>query len=164
MFALGAFVGWYMKKRDTTLKAGVYTGIIILSIAGVVLTYIVHLKYLQPGLDPTIVPEIKRNGWLYIPYFPIVLGFCLIMAYFLSLKQLGLADKLLSCVGQMSMEVYLLHTQFIQLTRSLTNEYLLSKTVVGGILVIMSFVCAYYLHKVNSICMKMIFKKCGFRV
>lgn len=162
VFALGVFVGWYMNNRGTVIKAMAYKGILILAITGIVLTYIVHLKYCQPRLDPTIVPEIKKTGWLYFPYFPIVLGFCLILAYFLSFKQLKFVDKSLSCIGQMSLEIYLLHTQFIQLTRYLTNEYLLSKSIVGSILVIMSFICAYYLHKINSKCMRMILNKCGY--
>lgn len=53
-------------------------------------------------------------------------------------------------IGAMSLEVYLLHGQFIILARNVTNEYSLNKPLVGGALVILSFVVAYYVHKGNE--------------
>ena len=59
------------------------------------------------------------------------------------------ARKILAWVGAMSLEVYLLHGQFIVLARNITNEYGLSKPLTGGALVILSFFVAYGVHKVN---------------
>lgn len=67
--------------------------------------------------------------------------------------------ELLSLIGKMSMEVYLIHLLFISLARYLTDTYNLSKPIFGGILIIFSFVLSYYVHKGNTIVMNTLKKK-----
>ena len=82
-------------------------------------------------------------------YTFLVTGFCLIITYILSFKQMNNVNKVLRLVGSMSIEVYLLHGQFINLTRYITNTYNLSKPLIGIILVLFSFVVAYWTHLLN---------------
>ena len=56
----------------------------------------------------------------------------------------------------MSIEVYLLHGQFIVLTRTLTNEYGWSKPLVGSILITACFILCWYVHKFNTWVMDML--------
>lgn len=49
----------------------------------------------------------------------------------------------------MSIEIYLLHGQFISLTRYWTNEYGWSKPLVGAVMIVSCFVMSWYVHKLN---------------
>lgn len=92
-----------------------------------------------------VVPDIKITGWLFHPYIFMVTGFCLLACQLLKCE-LRPVNTLLRWVGGMSLEVYLIHGQFIALTRYITNEYALSKPLVGAVLVPLSFLVAWGLH------------------
>ena len=49
----------------------------------------------------------------------------------------------------MSLEVYLLHGQFIELTRYLSDLYGYNKAILGVVLVTISFAVAYAMHLIN---------------
>ncbi len=108
-----------------------------------------YYTFMQPGLDPTVIPECKLNGCLFRPYFLIVVGFSWLMARIIQIDSMKYARVFLAWVGAMSLEVYLLHSQFIAMARHITNEYGLSKPLVGGMLVILSFLVAWFVHKLN---------------
>jgi len=147
VFLLGAIIGKLLKEKQKEKK--IVTLFIILLIIGCALSVYAFYKYNEPYLDPFCIPAIKLNGWLFIPYIFIVTGFCLITAYLLSYKKMGNINKLLRLIGSMSLEVYLLHGQFITLTRYISNTYGLSKPLIGIILVFFSFFVAYWIHLLN---------------
>ena len=125
--------------------------IIYVSLAiGLGLTIWSYYAFMQTDLDPTVVPERKLNGWLFRPYFLMVVGFSVLMAWIIGLDRMKHIRKLLSWIGAMSLEVYLLHGQFIALARGITDEYGLSKPLVGGAMVILSFFVAYAVHVANK--------------
>lgn len=105
--------------------------------------------YHNPPCEQMEIPEIKKTGWLFIPYIFIVTYSCLALCCFFEKKCIKPLIPLLKHVGIMSIEIYLLHGQFISLTRFLTNEYGLSKPLLGTIMIIMCFIISWYMHKVN---------------
>lgn len=147
VFFLGAVVGKLLKENVKEKKIDYF--FLLLFCIGCGLSIYAYHKYNEPNLDPSIMPVIKLNGWLFIPYIFLVTGFCLIIAYILSFKQISCINKPLKLIGSMSLEVYLLHGQFIVLTRYITNTYNLSKPLIGVILVLFSFVVAYWIHLLN---------------
>lgn len=147
VFFLGAIVGKLLKENVKEKKIDYF--FLLLFCIGCGLSIYAYHKYNEPNLDPFIVPVIKLNGWLFIPYIFIVTGFCIITSYLLSLKKMDNINKLLKLIGSMSLEVYLLHGQFINLTRYITNTYNLSKPLIGIVLVSLSFIVAYWVHLLN---------------
>lgn len=147
VFFLGAIVGKLLKENVKERKIDYF--FLLLFCIGCGLSIYAYHKYNQPNLGSSIMPIIKFNGWLFIPYILLVTGFCLIITYILSFKQMNYINKLLRWIGSMSLEVYLLHVQFINLTRYITNTYNLSKPLIGIILVLFSFVVAYWVHLLN---------------
>ncbi len=93
------------------------------------------------------------NGWAYIPYVFIVIGFSLFCCMIIRRIPNGLV-KYLSIVGGMSIEVYLIHFQFIDLTRFITDDYNLNKPLIGLCLILLCFIVAYFVHEVNERMMK----------
>lgn len=73
----------------------------------------------------------------------------MLTSYILSFTKIEIINKSLKLIGGMSLEVYLLHGQFISLTRYVTDTYGLSKPLVGVVLVTFSFVVAYWIHLLN---------------
>lgn len=146
-FFLGAIIGNLLKENVKERKIDYF--FLLLFFIGCGLSIYAYHKYNEPNLDPSIMPVIKLNGWLFIPYIFLVTGFCLIITYILSFKQMNNVNRVLRLVGSMSIEIYLLHGQFISLTRYITNTYNLSKPLIGIILVLFSFVVAYWVHLLN---------------
>lgn len=121
--------------------------LIFATIVGCIMCIGAGYIYSQPNLDPTIRPEIVKNGWKFFPYFWIVPGACMMLgSLFLSFK---IFNPILRWVGAMSLEVYLLHGQFIELTRYLSDLYGYNKAILGAILVTISFAVAYAMHLIN---------------
>ena len=147
VFLLGAIIGRLIK--DNVEDKRINISYILLFIIGCCMSVYAYIKYNQPNLDPFVVPEIKLNGWLFIPYIFIVTGFCVLISYILSFRKMDTINKFLRLIGGMSLEVYLLHGQFINLTRYLTDTYGLSKSLTGVVLITFSFVVAYWVHLLN---------------
>lgn len=147
VFLLGVIIGRLIKNNIEDKRINI--SFILLFIMGCSMSVYAYIKYNQPNLDPYIVPEIKLNGWLFIPYIFIVTGFCMLTSYILSFTKIEIINKSLKLIGGMSLEVYLLHGQFISLTRYITDTYGLSKPLVGVVLVTFSFVVAYWIHLLN---------------
>lgn len=147
VFFLGALVGkWLFADNIKQVGGAKLILLLILSIATSIWAY---LKYHEEGLPPNIVSTIVQNGWIFRPFFFMVIPFSLFSAFLLSLNGMGKIRKFLSLIGAMSLEVYLLHIQFIILARNITNEYSLNKPIIGGSLVVVSFFVSYYVHKCN---------------
>lgn len=149
-FFLGAVIGKMLKEGFSLDSQNVVNTVSLISfLIGVGLS-VYAFQYRNPVcLDPSAVPEIKKTGWLFIPYVFMVTYFCMLLCYVFGriwMKRLLLPLKM---VGGMSIEVYLLHGQFISLTRYLTNEYGLSKPLLGLALVSLSFVFSWLVHRLN---------------
>lgn len=152
VFFLGAMVGKWIFTDDVKLSGGVIP--LLLLISSVAICAWADIYYYEDGLDPYTTPIIKLNGWLFRPYIFMVIPFCLFAAYFISVKNIDKVRSFLRLIGTMSLEVYLLHGQFIVLARNITNEYSLNKPLIGGCLVIVSFLVAYAVHKGNELVSK----------
>lgn len=148
VFFLGAIVGKWLFV-DNIKQIGGVKQILVLLLSLVACVW-ANIYYHEEGLSPTAIPIIKLNGWLFRPYFFLVIPFSLFSARLISYRSIEKVRQFLRMIGAMSLEVYLLHGQFIILARNVTNEYSLNKPLVGGALVILSFVVAYYVHKGNE--------------
>lgn len=149
-FFLGAVIGKMVKEGFfLDSQNAVNTVFLILFFIGVGLSAYAF-QYRNPVcLDPSVVPEIKKTGWLFIPYVFMVTYFCMSLCYVFGRIRTKKLLRPLKMVGGMSIEVYLLHGQFISLTRYLTNEYGLSKPLLGIVIVSLSFVLSWLVHKLN---------------
>ena len=149
-FFLGGVIGKIIKEGLFIDSKNVIKTISIgLFLIGVGLS-VYSFVYKNPvGLDPFIVPEIKKTGWLFAPYIFMVTFFCMLQCYIFDRIWIRSLLQPLQIVGVMSIEVYLLHGEFISLTRYLTNEYGLSKPLLGIVLVSLSFVLYWLVHKIN---------------
>lgn len=105
--------------------------------------------YCNPSCGLMEVSEIKKTGWLFVPYIFMVTFTCLMLCSLFEMKSIKFLLPFLKNIGVMSIEVYLLHGQFILLTRCWTNEYGWSKPLVGIIMIVLCFVVSWYVHKVN---------------
>lgn len=153
-FFLGAVIGKMLKEGFFLDSQNVVNTVSLISfLIGVGLS-VYAFQYRNPVcLDPSVVPEIKKTGWLFIPYVFMVIYFCMSLCYVFDRKWMKRLLLPLKMVGGMSIEVYLLHGQFITLTRYLTNEYGLSKPLLGLVLVSLSFVLSWLVHKLNVLIM-----------
>ena len=152
VFFLGALLGKWMFCCPNNTAYGGNRLLLIICVAftiGLGLSVWEYYAFAQPDLAPSVVPERKLNGWLFRPYFLMVLCFTWMAAWTVDFALMKRARKILAWVGAMSLEVYLLHGQFIVLARNISNEYGLSKPLTSGALVILSFFVAYGVHKVN---------------
>lgn len=148
VFYLGVLVGKLIFTDDIQLSGGIPLQLLILSVAICVWA---DIYYYEEGLDPYTIPVIKLNGWRFRTYIFMVIPFCLFAAYLISVKSLSKVRAFLKLIGTMSLEIYLLHGQFIVLARNITNEYSLNKPLIGGCLVVVSFFVAYAVHKGNEL-------------
>lgn len=105
--------------------------------------------YCNPSCGLMEVSEIKKTGWLFAPYIFMVTFVCLMICSLFEMKNIKFLLPFLKNIGVMSIEIYLLHGQFISLTRYLTNEYGWSKPLVGAIMIMLCFVMSWYIHKLN---------------
>lgn len=147
VFLLGAVIGRLIKDNVEGKRINIV--FIFLFIMGCIMSVYAYIKYDQSNLDTFIVPEIKLNGWLFIPYIFIVVGFCMLISYLMSFRKMDMINRFLRLVGSMSLEMYLLHDQFIILTRFITDTYGFGKSLIGAVLVLFSFVIAYWVHLLN---------------
>lgn len=156
-FFLGSVVGMVIfdGKYKRRLSINGMGGVITISFCiGIILSVWAFIHFREPNIDAYTIPDIKKSGWLFKPYFLVVLCFCCLMASCVDKIRMDLIRSFLAMIGSMSLEVYLLHGQFIVLARTITNEYSLSKPLVGGGLVIISFFVAWLLHYLNTVISK----------
>lgn len=149
VFFLGALLGKIIKENEKMClsKSLLYIFFIIFGVGLAMSVY--AFIYRNPPCGQMEIPEIKQTGWLFIPYIFMVTSFCLALCYFFENKIVKPLLPFFKNVGIMSIEIYLLHGQFIALTRFITNEYGLSKPFLGTIMIIMCFIISWYMHKVN---------------
>ena len=150
VFFLGTVFGKLIKEQPAMCSNRFFTFILlILFVFGLSLSIYAFI-FCNAPCGFTEIPEIKKTGWLFVPYVFMVPFFCLSLCSVFCLKTTSLMCRLLKNVGIMSIEVYLLHSQFINLTRYWTNEYGWSKPLVGGVMVILCFIVSWYVHKLND--------------
>lgn len=160
-FFLGGVIGKLIKEHDKSCNNKLFLCILfVLFCIGLSLSIYAFI-YCNPPCAVTVIPEIKKTGWLFIPYFLMVPFFCLLLCKIIEWKVSKPLLPFLKDVGVMSIEVYLLHGQFIVLTRTLTNEYGWSKPLVGAILITACFILCWYVHKFNTWIMDMLKTKKG---
>lgn len=154
-----------MPSSHTEHTSGIYINktisiiILIAFVIGIGLVLYGRLMYYQPILDPFELPLLKYNGWLFIPYIFLVVYFCVLITNLFTISFLKFLNPIWNLFGSMSIEVYLLHGQFIILTRYVVDTYGLSKSLVGFVLVMLSFVLSYYLHIANKYVMELLSSK-----
>lgn len=147
IFFLGAILGRLSFSFSKVNLEKVHIGLIIASVIGVGLSIWAESFYYQPDHDPSIRSEIVMTGWKFFPYFWIAPGVCMMMGYvFYKLKTF---NSILKWIGSMSLEIYLIHGQFILLTRYISDTYGLNKQIVGFIFISLSFLVAYMVHLLN---------------
>lgn len=161
-FFLGALLGYAIftsgdKRRiidniltDTTARGGVnktcFAVTLIAFVVALATTIWVYAIYVVPITEYSWPPEYVKNGWLFRPYFFLVIPFCILAAKAISLPICRHIRHLLSLVGSMSLEVYLLHSQFINFANFWPEALSAHKTLVYVFLVLLSFVAAWLLH------------------
>ena len=158
-FLIGIILGKLIVNRNEYPFKGMYLVIYSFFAIGVILLIYAFDMYYQKGLNPTIIPELKINGWLWLPYFLLTIGFSLFVAFVFKKMASKKLNNFFAFIGGISLEIYLIHSQFIELTRYITNEYHLSKPLIGFILISLSFIVAYYFSKLNVIIMNVLNKK-----
>lgn len=126
---------------------------------GVALSIYAHLHYYDTDMAPTVIPLIKTTGWLWLPYFWITPFLSLALCKMIKIGG-SFIQGFLVTVGVMSIEFYLIHGQFIELTRFLSNEYGVNKSLLGFLLVGASFIVSHYLHIMNVKVMNILKFKC----
>ena len=150
VFFLGAVLGKMMKEQTAMCASKtLIRALSLLFVIGLALSIYAY-RYCNPPCGITEEAEMKKTGWLFIPYILMVPFFCLAACALFRTKLCSKTLKPLKTVGAMSIELYLIHSQFIQLTRYLTDSYGWSKPLIGAILVSFCFVFCWYVHKVNQ--------------
>lgn len=149
VFFLGAVVGKLIKEYETFCSSCyMIGGLFAMFVFGVILSVYAFCEF-NPPCAITEISEVKKTGWLFVPYIFMVPFFCMLWCILFEVSILKFLLVPVKSVGVMSIELYLLHGQFIYLTRFLTNEYSLSKPLLGAVLVSFSFVASWQLHKLN---------------
>lgn len=150
VFFLGAVFGKMMKEQTAMCSSKMLMrALFVLFVIGLALSIYAY-RFCNPPCGITEISEIKKTGWLFIPYILMVPFFCLAVCALFQTKLCSKIQKPLKIVGSMSIEIYLIHSQFIQLTRYLTDSYGWSKPFIGTILVSFCFVFCWYVHKINQ--------------
>lgn len=149
-FFLGGYMGMLIKKYSVSVSKIYVLLFLILFVVGLCLSIYgyVTIELINERMD-----ELKQTGWLFLPYFFITPGFCIIVVYILEKYSLKYMNMLFHFLGTISIEIYLLHGQFIELTSFITHTYDFNKIYIGGLLITLSFIMAYYTHKINNIIM-----------
>lgn len=149
-FFLGVILGNItIRPRPIIFNYKINYFFIFTLLIGIALSIYGYQEFFEPNRNPYKIPIDVLNGWRYRPYFLMTPGLCLLLCVYFSYGFNKHINHFLSIIGNMSIEVYLLHIPFIDLTRWLTNTYNLSKPLLGAILVITSFIVSYYVHLLN---------------
>lgn len=144
IFFIGIILGKILKEKRYNKNINII--ILFFFTIGVIFSVYIFKNYYQPNISP----ELVSKGYLFSPYIFIVVGLCLTISYFLSFNNIfNATNLLLKWIGSMSIEIYLIHGQFIDLTKYLTNTYHINKPLTGTILVSFSFGIAYLVHLLN---------------
>lgn len=88
---------------------------------GILLSVYFYNSYYVYGPSEEIKP-IRRYGYEFLPYFLITPGICLLLGGFLSFIPATLC-KFLEKIGEISLELYLLHPFFIRTAQFIYNNY-----------------------------------------
>lgn len=149
IFFLGTVLGKIIKENEgMCTKKSFFCALGFMFFIGLALSVYAFI-YCNPSCGLMEVPELKKTGWLFIPYIFMVTFFCLMLCSLFEMKFSYRILLFLKNVGIMSIEIYLLHGQFISLTRYWTNEYGWSKPLVGAVMIVSCFVMSWYVHKLN---------------
>lgn len=150
VFFLGVVLGKMMKEQMAMCSSKtLIRTLFILFVIGLALSIYAY-RFCNPPCGIIEIPEIKKTGWLFVPYILMVPFFCLAVCSLFKTKLFSKILTPLRNVGVMSIELYLIHSQFIHLTRYLTDSYGWSKPLIGTVLVSFCFAFCWYVHKVNQ--------------
>ena len=150
VFFLGTVFGKLIKEQSAMCSNRFFYLILFFMFVLGLLLSIYAFIFCNAPCGLTEIPEIKKTGWLFAPYVFMVSFFSLSLCSFFYKKNNSLIRRLLKNVGIMSLEVYLFHSQFINLTTFFFNEYGWSKPLIGGVMVILCFIVSWYVHKLND--------------
>lgn len=145
-FFLGGFIGMLIKNYSANICKIYAPLFFILFIIGASLS--VYGYTINASTN-----YLKQTGWLFLPYFFITPGFCIITVYLLYKSSCKYTNIVFHLIGTISIEIYLLHGPFIELTSFITHTYGFNKILTGGLLVTLSIIAAFYTHKINNIIM-----------
>lgn len=137
VFVMGTFLGTSIFKNE--IQKSLMSLFVYLFFIGLVLSVGVHFFYNNQ--------QLIDNGWLFKPQMLMVVGFCYILVLLLAKYK---RHSILKIFGGMSLEVYLLHSRFIELAEYVSTRFETNKYVWGGLFLLVSFFVAYWLHMVMS--------------
>lgn len=160
IFGLGILLGKVLCDKKSIDKELTYKPFVIVALVGLLLSVYFFIKYSDFTLIVFDQP-LYLKGYIYMPYFLIVIGFCYLCGVFFEYcTDIKLLRKLIlgggRIVGQMSLELYLVHIWFVSYSVIIYQQHqtTIMSLILLGALIMLSFPVAYVLHLLNAIVTK----------
>lgn len=155
-FPLGIILGKSLYSKRDLLDIKSYM-MVFVAVIGFLLSIFFYVKFSDSNLRVFDQP-LYLKGYIYMPYFLIVIGFCYVLSVFFEYCSYCIkAKKLLlwggQIVGRMSLELYLVHIWFVSYACVIYQQTRLTSMslILLGIFILFSFPVAYVLHLLNKV-------------